>query len=150
MHQKNIRIINLRKNEHFGDALMILNEKSPVSIKVRSKKAELLFLQKTDATEISNLYPNIWKKIVNKSLHNMSQIQNIIKRKLLFYCELNDIKLNTEINKKNSNKKVVRFKSNSINKKGKLNSKKYIPSIIHEVDESKYISGKNLLSQKNV
>ena len=47
---------------------MILNEKSPVSIRVRAKKAELLFLQKTEATEISNLYPNIWKKIATKSL----------------------------------------------------------------------------------
>ena len=66
--KKNIKIIDLRKNEHFGDILMILNEKSPVSIRVRAKKAELLFLQKTEATEISNLYPNIWKKIATKSL----------------------------------------------------------------------------------
>ena len=54
---------------------MILNEKSPVTIKVRSKTAELLFLQKTDATEISNVYPNIWKSIVTNSLTNMNQIK---------------------------------------------------------------------------
>ena len=54
---------------------MILNEKSPLAIKVRSKKAELFFLQKTEATEISNRYSNIWKRIVNRSLHNMKQIK---------------------------------------------------------------------------
>ena len=67
--KKQIKIIELRNNEHFGDVLMILNEKSPVTIKVKSKKAELLFLQKTDATEISYSYPNIWKRMVIKSLY---------------------------------------------------------------------------------
>ena len=84
--KKYIKIIDLRKNEHFGDALMILNEKSPVTIKVRTKNAELLFLQKTDATEISNVYPNIWKRIVNKSLFNMKQIKNMAKKKVILYC----------------------------------------------------------------
>ena len=69
--KKELKIIDLRKNEHFGDILMILNEKSPVAVKVKSKKAELFFLQKTEATEISNRYSNIWKRIVNRSLHNM-------------------------------------------------------------------------------
>jgi hypothetical protein len=71
---KEIKIIDLRKNEHFGDILMILNEKSPLTVKVKSKKAELFFLEKTEATEISNRYSNIWKRIVNRSLHNMKQI----------------------------------------------------------------------------
>ena len=82
--KKQIKIIELRNNEHFGDVLMILNEKSPVTIKVSSKKAELLFLPKTDATEISNLYPNIWKRIVTKSLYNLNQIKNIIKKRVYF------------------------------------------------------------------
>ena len=46
-NKKAIRIIDLRKNEHFGDILMILNEKSPLTVKVKSQKAELFFLQKT-------------------------------------------------------------------------------------------------------
>ena len=33
MPKKQIKIIELRNNEHFGDVLMILNEKSPVKIK---------------------------------------------------------------------------------------------------------------------
>ena len=62
---------------------MILNEKSPVAVKVKSKKAELFFLQKTEATEISNRYSNIWKRIVNRSLHNMKQIKNLIRKKVI-------------------------------------------------------------------
>ena len=81
-NKKEIKIIDLRKNEHFGDILMILNEKSPLAVKVKSKKAELFFLQKTEATEISNRYSNIWKRIVNRSLHNMKQIKNLIKKKI--------------------------------------------------------------------
>ena len=95
--KKEIKIIDLRKNEHFGDILMILNEKSPVAVKVKSKKAELFFLQKTEATEISNRYSNIWKRIVNRSLHNMKQIKNLIRKKVLLYIESNNIKMDDEL-----------------------------------------------------
>ena len=98
-NRKKIKIIDLRKNEHFGDILMILNEKSPLTVKVKSKKAELFFLQKTEATEISNRYPNIWKRIVNKSLQNMKQIKNLIRKKLFIFCEENNIDINPEIKK---------------------------------------------------
>ena len=138
--KKNIKIIDLRDNEHFGDVLMILNEKSPVNIKVKSKKAELLFLQKTEATEISNLYPNIWKKIVNKSLYNLNQIKNIIRKKIIIYCESNDISISEQLKNKYFDKKV---KFNLSNKKNKSKKSKYIKSIIKEVDESKYLSGRN-------
>ena len=80
-NKKELKIIDLNW-EHFEDILMILNEKSPVAIKVKSKKAELFFLQKTEAIEISNRYSNIWKRIVNRSLHNMKQIKNLIRKKV--------------------------------------------------------------------
>ena len=96
-NKKEIKIIDLRKNEHFGDILMILNEKSPLAVKVKSKKAELFFLQKTEATEISNRYSNIWKRIVNRSLHNMKQIKNLIKKKIFEFVESYNPKLNAEL-----------------------------------------------------
>ena len=146
--KKYIKIIDLRKNEHFGDALMILNEKSPVAIKVRSKNAELLFLQKTDATEISNVYPNIWKRIVNKSLFNMNQIKNIIKKKIILYCELNDIHINPELKKKyienvQTGKKVTFDNEGELKLKSSKNKEKLkstIKTIIPEVDESQFIT----------
>ena len=140
--KKNIRIIALRRNEHFGDVLMILNEKSPVTIKVKSRNAELLFLQKTEATEISNLYPNIWKKIVNKSWHNLNQIKNLIKKKIIKYYELNGIPISAELKNKFIGKKV-KFNTKLHKGKAKMKNTKYIKSIIKEEDEIKYISGKN-------
>ena len=142
-NKKAMKIIDLRKNEHFGDVLMILNERSPLTVKVKSKKAELFLLQKTDATEISNEYPNIWKRILHKSLYNMKQIKNIIRKKILIYCELNDININSENNKNfgeekvtnnNKNKELINKKKSS--KRNIFNPKKHIESIILEEDET--------------
>ena len=144
--KKQIKIIELRSNEHFGDVLMILNEKSPVTMKVKSSKAELLFLQKIDATEISNLYPNIWKKIVTKSLYNLNKIKYIIKKKVILYCELNDIPLNEEFKKNFSNQdKKIKLKNGCCTK-----LEKRIKSIIKEVDESKYLSPENSNTSKKI
>ena len=121
-NKKEIKIIDLRRNEHFGDILMILNEKSPVAVKVKSKKAELFFLQKTEATEISNRYSNIWKRIVNRSLHNMKQIKYLIRKKLFLFIEANNIQMDEDFKEKylskenyksvvNSNKKIKKHKS---------------------------------------
>ena len=62
-----IKIINLRKNEHFGDVFMFLNNHSPLYARVRTKKAELLLLKKLDAVSISTTYSNIWEKVIEKS-----------------------------------------------------------------------------------
>ena len=75
-----INIIEIRANEHFGDALMFLNEKCPLKVKIKTKKAELLILKKVEAIEIYSVYPHIWKKINKKSLYNMKQIYLKIKK----------------------------------------------------------------------
>ena len=100
---RNIRIIDIRKNEHFGDILMFLNERSPLYVKVKSKKTELFFLKKTDAIEILSSYPNIWKRINMKSLYNMEQIKNLIRKVLLIFCNIHGIK--TKVGKKKRNSK---------------------------------------------
>ena len=69
------RVLQIRKNEHFGDILMFLNQRSPLILKVKSKKAELFFLNKSDAINISTIYPQYWKRINKKSLFNMEQIK---------------------------------------------------------------------------
>ena len=79
-----IKILEIRKNEHFGDALMFLNERCPLILKVRTKIAELLVLRKMEAIEIYSVYPNIWKRINKKSLFNMEQIKLKIKKELFF------------------------------------------------------------------
>ena len=79
---QDIKIIEIRKNEHFGDALMFLNERSPLVVKVKTKNAELLVLRKMEAIEIYSIYPNIWKKINKNSLYNMEQIKLKIKKEI--------------------------------------------------------------------
>lgn len=59
---------------------MFLNEKSPLSLKVRSKVSELLVLRKMEAIEIYSIYPNIWDRINKKSIFNMEQIKKGLKK----------------------------------------------------------------------
>ena len=85
MNKPHIKLIEIRKNEHFGDIIMFLNKRSPLSLKVKSRKAELLFLMKTDAIEISVGFPKIWKKILKNSLYNMQQIDILINKYLQIF-----------------------------------------------------------------
>ena len=87
-----IKIINLRKNEHFGDVFMFLNNRCPLYLKVRTKKAELLLLKKLDAVSISTTYPRIWKKIIAKSLINTKKIKNLTLKTLVIFCNFHGIK----------------------------------------------------------
>ena len=59
LNLKEIKLIEIRENEHFGVALMFLNERSPLLVKVKTKVAELLILKKMEAIEIHSVYPNI-------------------------------------------------------------------------------------------
>ena len=99
--QKNIqylKILEIRKNEHFGDILMFLNRRSPLCAKVKSKKAEFFFLNKTDAVEISTCYPRIWNKINKKSLFNMEQIQRLINKVVKIFFAAHGIKNKEYVN----------------------------------------------------
>ena len=88
--QQYVKIIEIRKNEHFGDILMFLNKRSPLSVKVKSKYCELFLLKKTEAVEISMDFPSIWRKIIKKSLFNMEQIERLINKTLKFFYIQND------------------------------------------------------------
>ena len=125
---KDIKIIEIRKNEHFGVALMFLDERCPLVVKVKSKIAELLVLRKMEAIEIYSIYPNIWKRINKKSLFNIEQIKLKIEKILTSiatkYCLSKDnvycskIKNTKKIkhkgkNKKNKEKNIVNYKGNN-------------------------------------
>jgi hypothetical protein len=82
-----LKILDIRKNEHFGALLMFLNKRSPVCLRVKTKKAELFFLKKIDAIEISSSYPNIWKRVNKASFHNLKQIKKIMHKIIRHFCE---------------------------------------------------------------
>jgi hypothetical protein len=42
---QNVKLLDIRRNEHFGDVLMLSNERSPLSAIVKSRKAELFYLK---------------------------------------------------------------------------------------------------------
>ena len=103
-----IKILEIRKNEHFGDALMFLNERSPLIAKVRTRTAELLILRKMEAIEIYSVYPNIWKKINKKSLYNMEQIYQKIKRVIIDFSIRYNIKIQQNLNESNISGKLIK------------------------------------------
>jgi len=94
---EDIKIIEIRKNEHFGDALMFLNERCPLVAKVRTKTAECLILRKMEAIEIYSIYPNIWKRINKKSLFNMEQIYQKIRKVVIELSNRYNININSYI-----------------------------------------------------
>ena len=82
-----ISIINIAKNESYGVVFMSLTKPSPLSLRVKSKKAELLLLRKSDAMDISQRYPNIWMKYLKKSYFNILSIKNIAIKKIKNYID---------------------------------------------------------------
>jgi len=117
--EKNIKYIKLyyiRKGEQYGEIQMFLNKPSTFTLKVRSPKAELLFLKKIDAIEISSNYPNIWKRANKKSFKNFVHLKQLVSRELVKFCDKNGIKYN-----KNFNKSMKHFNSNPMKIKENTN-----------------------------
>ena len=52
---------------------------------LKQKPLNYIYLKKTDAVEISNSFPKIWKQIIKKSLFNMKQINRLINKSLKFF-----------------------------------------------------------------
>ena len=119
-----MKIVEIRKNEHFGDALMFLNERSPLNAKIRSKTAELLMLRKLEAIKIYSLYPNIWKRINKISLHNMDQIYLKIKKSVIKFSKIYDINLDSILHKNKNNKINKKITENDEIKEEKNSLKK--------------------------
>ena len=86
-----LHILDILKNEHFGELYMFLNKPCPLSLRVKSKKVDLFLLRKKDAINIKKDYPNIWKRIDDKSMHNMKSIKALTKRVINNYCKMNGI-----------------------------------------------------------
>ena len=124
-----LKVLDIRKNEHFGETLMFLNERSFLTAKVKSKKAELFFLKKEEVIKIFNSFPNIWNRINKKSIYNMKQIKITVKRVLLNFCSMSGINLNNKnkaLNLIKNQKKIKKINKEKMNvenedKKEKIN-----------------------------
>jgi hypothetical protein len=87
-----LKILEIRKSEHFGGLLLFLNKRTLLTLRVKSKKADLYFLKKIDAVEISSNYSNIWKRVNKISFHNLKQILKYMKKIIKQYCSAYGIK----------------------------------------------------------
>ena len=90
--QSYVKLLELRTNEHYGDLMMFMNERSHLSVRVSSKTAMVYYLNQTDAVNVSLQFPNIWKRIIINSIKNMKVINKLVEKTLtLFYQHNNNI-----------------------------------------------------------
>ena len=163
-----IHIINISKNESYGSVYMFLSKPSPLSLRVKSKKAELLLLRKSDVSKISYRYPKIWAKYFKKSYINMLSIKQIAIHKIKHYwinlgkelfknCQIkkaktdyaNDMKNTPDNNQKDNIGIVINIKeydnfNNNIDNKGTnmINNNKILKS--NRISLDSYKSLKNV------
>ena len=90
-HYQFLKIINIAKNDNYGMIYMFLNKPSPLSLRVRSKRAEIFLLRKQDSYKIAKAYPNIWKKQFRKSYYNIITIKQFTFKTLRKYCTLHNL-----------------------------------------------------------
>ena len=100
-----LNIVNIAKNESYGVVYMFLNKPSPLSLRVKSKKVELLLLRKNDSSDISQRYPNIWMKYFKKSYFNILSIKKIAISKIKHF-------MNNFEKKPNKKKQILKSKTN--------------------------------------
>ena len=136
---KYIKIIDIKKNENHGGLYIFMRRPSPLSLKVRSKFAELYLLPKKEVFNIAKNYRNIWNKIHKKDFHNMLSIKHKTFNILNKYIEINGIcKISPndvsryvypweDIERKNKNLKAIKNneKDNNNNKDNIIDNKKY-------------------------
>lgn len=91
---KNIQISQLKRNYHFGDILIYLNEKSPYLLKCSTKSCEYLTLSKADYYKIGLIFDKIIMKILEFSCEFL---ENIEKTKQVIVALFDEGKNSTEI-----------------------------------------------------
>jgi len=126
------KIILLRKNEHFGDALMIDNKRSPLTVRTKSKVAEIFLMNKTDVMNLAGEFSEIFEKIYTKSSFNMFQIAKNINRAKKIYENKNKALF------ENKNKLTIieNFKRGKNQNNKKINNLLYSPSLKLDIRDS--------------
>ena len=92
-----LKILDIRKNEHFGCVFMTLKDPCPLTLQVKSKFAELYLLKKEEAISTSKSYPNIWKKLYGREFHNLKSIKDRTFKCLAKYIEVNQLLINYKL-----------------------------------------------------
>ena len=145
--KKYLQILVLRENEHYGIIHIFLNKRSTLCAKIKSKKAELFYLNKNDCLEISQTYTQIWKKINEKSVTNYFQIENLVQKTLQVYYLSKGIKV-SHIQPKN--KKILNEISDEDSNGSEESSKSYFSNnTIESKNEEENDSHNSQLKNEN-
>ena len=136
---------------------MFLHQRSFLRLRVKTKKAELFFLNKEDAINISTSYPQYWKKINKKSLFNLKQIQRLVNKIIKIISAehgLNPIFKNIKINDELKNfEKIQEVDLKSIpsfSQESNIYNSINIENNNNEIeDDENENNGNNLLENKN-
>ena len=89
-----LKIVDIRKNEHFGVLFITMNKPVPLSLQVKSKIVELFLLKKEHALKISKNYSNIWRNIYEKEYKNFMSIKHFTFSILNKYIKENKLLFN--------------------------------------------------------
>lgn len=105
------KILSLRQNEHFGDALMIENKRSPITIETKSKTAEIFLMNKSELIKLIDEFSEIVEKILEKSYFNLEKIETYIAT--LRRIHLKKLKLKRALEKdRNFKQSIIDIKKN--------------------------------------
>ena len=75
------KVIDLRKNEHFGDILVEANERCPFNLKVASKFCDLLLFKKEDFNEVKEEFPEELSESLIISCYNYQSLLDLAEAK---------------------------------------------------------------------
>ena len=90
-YYKFLKILDLHTNEYIGEYYLFKNKPIPLSLKVKTKIANIFLLRKSDAVKISIAFPEIWGRISNKSEKNAIAIRESLIKKIRNYCDYKGI-----------------------------------------------------------
>jgi CRP-like cAMP-binding protein len=105
-----IKVLEIRRNEHFGEVEMLLNIRCSFTVKVRSKVCELFLIKKTDLIDIGTEYQETFEIITQRSSYNMLQMTALVHQ---LQTKI-DVKEMIKIERKRRKSKLTRksFKNN--------------------------------------
>ena len=104
---KFLHVLNIYKNEYIGIYYLFKNKQIPLSLKVKSKIANIFLLRKNDAIKMSVVYPTIWSTIVKKAEKNAISLEKKMLKKIKNYCEYKGFK--PDLNKVNIKQSKVKM-----------------------------------------
>ena len=139
-----VKIFDVRKNEYFGEVNMFLDKPSPYTLKTKSRIGEIFLLRKQEALHLSNNFPNIWRKIHNKSYHNLVSLKKLTIKTLKQYY-------NSHFYHKNKNEKP--FTSNLDNSSSIISFLEK-PSFLRKINNNERLNlikpCKNMINDNNI